>query len=68
VIDSLDRTVDKVLPSKTASNGVEAGGPARTPIKLVAIDLDGTLLNTQKKVSEQTVSALRCLPADLRVV
>jgi Cof subfamily protein (haloacid dehalogenase superfamily) len=41
---------------------------AAAPIKLVAIDLDGTLLNTHKKVSEQTVSALRSLPADLRVV
>jgi Cof subfamily protein (haloacid dehalogenase superfamily) len=35
---------------------------------LVAIDLDGTLLTSDKKVSEQTVQALRCLPGDLRVV
>ena len=30
-------------------------------IKLVAIDLDGTLLDSNKKVSEQTVRALQCL-------
>ncbi|CAN5451095.1 Cof-type HAD-IIB family hydrolase [soil metagenome] len=32
------------------------------PIKLVAIDLDGTLLTSAKQVSERTVRALRCLP------
>jgi Cof subfamily protein (haloacid dehalogenase superfamily) len=32
-------------------------------IKLVAIDLDGTLLNDSKQVSEQTAEALRFLPA-----
>jgi Cof subfamily protein (haloacid dehalogenase superfamily) len=32
------------------------------PIKLVAIDLDGTLLNDSKQVSEQTAEALRDLP------
>jgi Cof subfamily protein (haloacid dehalogenase superfamily) len=32
-------------------------------IKLVAVDLDGTLLNDSKQVSEQTACALRCLPA-----
>src|SRR5687767_6989530 len=31
-------------------------------IKLVAIDLDGTLLNDSKQVSDQTADALRCLP------
>src|SRR5439155_13123384 len=35
--------------------------PAAT-IRLVAVDLDGTLLNDSKKVSEQTIEALRCLP------
>jgi Cof subfamily protein (haloacid dehalogenase superfamily) len=30
-------------------------------IKLVAIDLDGTLLDSNKKVSEQTVRGLQCL-------
>ena len=32
------------------------------PIKLVAVDLDGTLLNDSKRVSEQTAGALGCLP------
>lgn len=35
----------------------------RSPIRLVAIDLDGTLLNDSKQVSDQTVEALRSLPA-----
>lgn len=39
-----------------------------SPIKLVAVDLDGTLLTSSKKVSQQTVDALRCLPDDVRVV
>jgi 5-amino-6-(5-phospho-D-ribitylamino)uracil phosphatase len=29
---------------------------------MVAVDLDGTLLDSSKRVSEQTVQALRCLP------
>ena len=37
-------------------------------IKLVAIDLDGTLLNSAKKVSEQTLNALKCLPSDVKIV
>jgi Cof subfamily protein (haloacid dehalogenase superfamily) len=32
------------------------------PIRLVAVDLDGTLLNDSKQVSEQTTEALACLP------
>src|SRR3954471_16747 len=32
------------------------------PIRLVAIDLDGTLLTSSKQVSQQTVRALKCLP------
>ena len=32
------------------------------PIRLVAIDLDGTLLNDGKQVAEHTAAALRCLP------
>src|SRR5215212_1397361 len=32
------------------------------PIKLVAVDLDGTLLNDSKQVTEQTAEALACLP------
>lgn len=38
------------------------------PIRLIAIDLDGTLLTRDKRVSEQTAEALRCLPRDVRVV
>jgi Cof subfamily protein (haloacid dehalogenase superfamily) len=34
---------------------------ATSKIKLVAIDLDGTLLDSSKKVSEQTAAALQCL-------
>jgi len=36
-------------------------------IRLVAIDLDGTLLDDAKQVSEQTASALRCLPERGRI-
>jgi Cof subfamily protein (haloacid dehalogenase superfamily) len=32
-------------------------------ISLVAVDLDGTLLNDSKQVSERTAEALRCLPS-----
>jgi Cof subfamily protein (haloacid dehalogenase superfamily) len=34
-----------------------------SPIRLVAIDLDGTLLNDSRQVSQQTAGALACLPA-----
>ena len=38
--------------------------PTQSPrIDLVAVDLDGTLLNDSKQVSEQTANALRCLPS-----
>ena len=33
-----------------------------TEIRLVAVDLDGTLLNDSKAVSDQTAGALACLP------
>ena len=36
--------------------------PYHLPIQLVAIDLDGTLLNDAKQVSEQTITALYSLP------
>src|SRR5436309_15403150 len=32
------------------------------PIRLVAVDLDGTLLNDSKQISERTIDALKCLP------
>lgn len=34
--------------------------PHSPPIQLVAIDLDGTLLNDSKQVSDQTIAALAC--------
>ena len=41
----------------------------RPPIRLVAVDLDGTLLDDSKQVSRQTVDAFRCLPGrGVRVV
>ncbi len=50
--------------SRTSSEPVPIG-----PIRLVAIDLDGTLLTDAKQVSEQTADALCCLPArDVKVV
>jgi Cof subfamily protein (haloacid dehalogenase superfamily) len=42
---------------------------ARRPIRLVGIDLDGTLLDRDKRVSDRTARALRCLPsAGVKVV
>src|SRR3954470_21447465 len=40
-----------------------------SPIRLVAVDLDGTLLNDSKQVTEQTAEALACLPRrDVKLV
>lgn len=45
----------------------QAGGAPT--IRLVAVDLDGTLLNDAKQVSQQTIDAFRCLPGrGVRVV
>jgi hypothetical protein len=42
---------------------------ATQPVRLVAIDLDGTLLNDSKQITQQTADALRCLPGQgVRVV
>ena len=39
------------------------------PIRLVAVDLDGTLLNDSKQVTEQTAGALACLPSkDVKLI
>jgi Cof subfamily protein (haloacid dehalogenase superfamily) len=50
----------------------QRGGPAvgsPGPIRLVAVDLDGTLLNDSKQVTEQTAAALACLPRrDVKLV
>jgi len=41
----------------------------RGPIKLLAIDMDGTLLNSQSKITERTAAALRAaLEANVRVI
>lgn len=54
--------------ARPACELADGAGP-RSAIKLVAIDLDGTLLNDSKQVSDQTVDALRCLPPQgVRVV
>jgi Cof subfamily protein (haloacid dehalogenase superfamily) len=56
---------------RTDSSGSVSSRGAERPasgIKLLAVDLDGTLLNSSKKVSQQTVEALRCRPPDLRIV
>jgi Cof subfamily protein (haloacid dehalogenase superfamily) len=46
---------------------VKTSGPGA--IKLVAVDLDGTLLNDAKKISKQTLDALCCLKdRDVRIV
>jgi 5-amino-6-(5-phospho-D-ribitylamino)uracil phosphatase len=42
--------------------------PSVGPIKLIAIDLDGTLLTTDKRISEPTLGALKCLPTGVKVV
>ncbi len=47
------------MKRKIRDSAPEATVPA---IRLVAIDLDGTLLNSSKQVSEQTARALQCLP------
>ncbi len=38
-----------------------------TPIRLLALDLDGTLLSDSKQISQQTLDGLRCL-RDVRIV
>ncbi len=55
----------------TGDRGGRDEGPPllSAPVRLVAIDLDGTLLNDSKKVSDQTILAITCLPKrDVRVV
>ena len=43
--------------------------PPHKPVRLVAVDLDGTLLDDSKRVTERTVEALRCATAGgVRVV
>ena len=51
-----------------ASDSPIASAPLTTPIKLIALDLDGTLLDSSKKVSDRAAAALKCLPSDVKVV
>ncbi len=44
-------------------NTVQTNQAFHPPIRMVAVDLDGTLLNDAKQVSPQTVNALCSLPA-----
>ena len=41
--------------------GLSRGDPAPAAIRLVAVDLDGTLLNDSKHISANTAGALECL-------
>ena len=53
-------------PQLAAQVRLAAPQPA---VRLVAIDLDGTLLNSAKRISDQTIEALQCLPEQgVRVV
>ena len=53
----------------TGTRESRATTPERGHIRLVAVDLDGTLLNDSKQVTEQTIAALGGLPArGVRVV
>jgi Cof subfamily protein (haloacid dehalogenase superfamily) len=38
------------------------------PIKLIAIDLDGTLLTSSKVIADRTAGALRCLPPEVQII
>ena len=64
----MDALGPKVVPQPEGKARSPASGPAAGRIRLVAIDLDGTLLTSHKQVSEQTVGALKCLPPDVRVI
>lgn len=50
----------RLSPQSLQSPAVSAA--VQPIIRLVAIDLDGTLLNDAKEVAEHTAEALRCLP------
>lgn len=57
----MDETHPKVTTAKEVALPMKPKLRETPKIKLVAIDLDGTLLDSSKKVSEQTARALRCL-------
>src|SRR4051812_35142949 len=57
-----------IKPGKTEAQTQARGAASAPAIRLVAIDLDGTLLNSEKLVSDQTIEAMHCLPRGVRVV
>src|SRR4051812_13635356 len=60
---AMSRSASKQPPTTDPAATAACVDAGRSAIRLVAIDLDGTLLDDSKHVSEQTVNALRCLPA-----
>jgi 5-amino-6-(5-phospho-D-ribitylamino)uracil phosphatase len=57
-----------LAPTPVPSAPAAAREP-KGPVRLVAIDLDGTLLTDSKQISEQTSEALCCLPRrDVKVI
>src|SRR5688500_14503590 len=64
----MDVVEHNICPSDLAAPGIGAATNA-PPIRLVSIDLDGTLLTDSKEITQQTADALRCLPGrGVRVV
>ena len=58
-----------ITSAKPATPAPAAPPEFKGPVRLVAIDLDGTLLTDSKQVSDQTSEALCCLPQrDVKVV
>jgi Cof subfamily protein (haloacid dehalogenase superfamily) len=57
-----------VRPIDSAPDPLNRTRASAAPIRLVAIDLDGTLLDDYKKISEPTVNALSCLRSDVKIV
>jgi Cof subfamily protein (haloacid dehalogenase superfamily) len=60
--------MDTLRTDSSGSHSSHGAARPASPIKLLAVDLDGTLLNSSKKVSQKTLDALRCRPDDLRIV
>jgi Cof subfamily protein (haloacid dehalogenase superfamily) len=50
------------LAGPAASWLAELLKPRQTPVRLVALDLDGTLLDSNKRISGRTVKAIRLMP------
>jgi hypothetical protein len=66
-MDAVDHNTCPTTTTSDSAGRTRVG--ATHPIRLVAIDLDGTLLTDSKEITRQTADALRCLPArGVRVV